>query len=478
MSENGSNPIGPTGSSGKHSRGGRSSGGHGHGRGPERNGQGGRGNHFSASNFKGNTEGMNGKVFQCYNKSLDKKQFARTLEALGEYTAKNMEYPGDLGPIFKTLSVPTITAPAELTAEDKKSKLKCTIWEKQVATYCKRLDIQDSNMKALHAVIWGQCSAALKAKLTSLDDFEAKHTAADCIWLLKEIKGIMFSFESQRYVVSSLDSARVTLWTCQQGPEETLADYLHHFRTNVEAFEHYGGTIGNDTGLIDFVKALPDAPTAADKIRKQACDCTLALAFVKRADPRCFGLLCTDLDNQYTRGNDQYPVDLTGAYSLLVNYRAPRQHHGPCSSHSTPGTAASSGTAALTFAQTSQTSSSSNPVPGLRGSIFGHITCYQCHCVGHYANDCPSSSSAPSGDVQLCQTTNPSASSFSFAQHASSPTLIPSEWVLLDSQSTVSIFCNASLLRNIRSGPTTLHVQWDPILHPHRRHPQFWLGLV
>ena len=50
-----------------------------------------------------------------------------------------------------------------------------------------------------------------------------------------------------------------------------------------------------------------------------------SLALLKRADHCRFGTLWADLENQFSQGNDQYPIDLTAAYSLLVNFKPPKQ---------------------------------------------------------------------------------------------------------------------------------------------------------
>jgi hypothetical protein len=47
------------------------------------------------------TEKMNGHVFQCFNKCEDKKLFSKTVEALGEYIAKKLKYPGDMVSLTK-----------------------------------------------------------------------------------------------------------------------------------------------------------------------------------------------------------------------------------------------------------------------------------------------------------------------------------------------------------------------------------------
>jgi len=66
------------------------------------------------STYKGNTEEMNGHVFQCFNKCEDKKQFSKTVEALGEYIVKILKYPGDMASLTKDFVRPETPKPTEL----------------------------------------------------------------------------------------------------------------------------------------------------------------------------------------------------------------------------------------------------------------------------------------------------------------------------------------------------------------------------
>jgi hypothetical protein len=73
--------------------------------------------------------------------------------------------------------------------------------------FIKRVNAQESNLRAIYAIVWGQCSPMMQSKLKSLDNFETKRDACDCSWILKEIQGITHRFEGTRNVFISLDDA-------------------------------------------------------------------------------------------------------------------------------------------------------------------------------------------------------------------------------------------------------------------------------
>jgi len=106
------------------------------------------------STFKGNTEEMNGHVFQCFNECDDKKQFSKTVEAVGEYIAKKLKYPGNMDSVTKDLVLPTIPKPEELDPEET-NLLDKTIWNKKVTSYCTRTDYLESNLKTSQDCVLG-----------------------------------------------------------------------------------------------------------------------------------------------------------------------------------------------------------------------------------------------------------------------------------------------------------------------------------
>jgi uncharacterized protein (DUF2164 family) len=191
---------------------------------------------------------------------------------------------------------PEIPKPTELEVSET-NRLVMAIWEKKVSAYCTRTDYLNNNLKTAYAVIWGQCSKAMKAKFTSIDDFETKSHESDCVWILKESKGITYCFEGQRYIYLSLDDAHITYYAYTQGAEDSISSYLEHFCSLVEVLEHYAGAIGEDPGLRDATAAVSADADDATKHLKIARDRTLALAFLKRADRCRFGTLWANLEN-------------------------------------------------------------------------------------------------------------------------------------------------------------------------------------
>jgi len=294
----------------------------------------------------------------------------------------------------------------------------------------------------------------MKAKLTSLDYFKTKQSHnSDCIWILKEIKGITYSFEGQGYIFLLLDDARTNYYAYTLGPDDTIVIYLEHFTSFVEVLVHYGGPIGKYWGILDST----DASLNATQRAKIARDRTLVLALLKQADRRHFGDLWHNLENQFTRGNDQCPINLTAAYSLLVNFKPPVTREAPARRHiprnpEPPLTTADKD--GMTFNQAGEI------ITGIDGITRDTTLCFLCQNKGHYTDKCPNGANAATSDaVQLLQADHPtdthvtddvSPSIEKSSPSAMNPSPLPG--------STVLVFKNPSHLSNIRRSSNQLKV--------------------
>ena len=84
-------------------------------------------------------------------------------------------------------------------------------------------------------------------------------------------------------------------------------------------------------------------------------------------------------------------------------------------------------------------------VPDTRGLTFEGIPCFSCGQMGHYREHCPVSAIIGTSLTQ-----------FGFMMAQARASQIDPTWILLDSQSTISVFNNASMLSNIRPSNHTL----------------------
>ena len=132
-----------------------------------------------------------------------------------------------------------------------------------------------------------------------------------------------------------MDDARTAYYGYTQPKHQLLADYLRHFQSLIDVMDHYGASIGEDRAFLDKAGILMDESPPSEgrsgyselmlqyNVRKSlaARNRSIALSFLKRAYKPRYGSLWTDLENQYTRGTDQYPRDLTAAYNMLLNFK-------------------------------------------------------------------------------------------------------------------------------------------------------------
>ena len=96
-----------------------------------------------------------------------------------------------------------------------------------------------------------------------------------------------------------------------------------------------------------------------------------------------------------------------------------------------------------------------------------NVRCYSCQQMGHYANspECPNYKSTTNKNKESGNATGKATPQGGVGVNALMSTFsqsgkrIPKEWILLDSQSTVDIFCNPSLVVNIHRVRDRMKIQ-------------------
>ena len=401
------------------------------------------------------------------------------MDALYAYINTTLDFAGDVADMCKDYTIVDLNDAQPADTTEAVGSTAYRIWIKKVDIYVERLTALDNNLRTIFTVIWGQCSNMMQTKLKALPEYDAKAKEKDCVWLLKEIKGIMNHFDGSKYIYVSLDDATEEYYRYRQGHSQPLDSYYKTFKAHVEVLEHYGANVGGDTAFLKDVESsmttsrptnltsptyLTDMNVFTSTRAKLARNKATAISFLKRSDHNKYGSLWTDLQNQYSRGNDQYPKNLTAAYELLLTHVANNENRNPNRRYD-PKPDPKRAIAGIQFLQ------SAERIPGIDGIVHDGITCYGCRQMGHYASACPTvnpadSNSKPNADtraIQMLQVTSvtkppASRSEVTFLQSNDRFNMIPSSWILLDSQSTVSVFNNSSLLHDIKHSADNLLV--------------------
>ena len=131
-------------------------------------------NSTHTTSFKGNTDKLKNHVFQCYGEATSNTQFTRTCEELERFALTKYKFGTDIQYIIHNMTEceikpptdPIIIPPAkEVTATQKR------IWAKEIDMFVMRESIYDQNKASMYAIIWGQCSPAMQAKLKTEETF-------------------------------------------------------------------------------------------------------------------------------------------------------------------------------------------------------------------------------------------------------------------------------------------------------------------
>ena len=107
-----------------------------------------------------------------------------------------------------------------------------------------------NNKEALYAIIWGQCSDSMQSRLKASDDYEDISENRQCLELLSEIKGITYTFETQRYPHEALFDVLVSFYQNCQHKHQSNTEYHTKFKNMVAVINHCGGYLGRAPMLV------------------------------------------------------------------------------------------------------------------------------------------------------------------------------------------------------------------------------------
>jgi hypothetical protein len=280
------------------------------------------------SRFEGRCPDLKGFTFDCA-EGRHADSYNLSIKELALYVGRIFTYSADLKWTIEHEKLFVAPKPENIDI----AKINATykrIWEKRVEEYVKRDIRLTENCEKLYSLILGQFTEYMKSKLESLLDYDVFNEAVDVVALIKTIKGLTYQFESQRYHSQALHKAICRFYRFYQTKDMSNAMFLENFQTLVSVVEDYGGTIG--TGLkeakAELIKEGIDVDNASDASKGKAMETAknryLAMAMLTAADVARYSHLLEDLDNDYTKGNDNYPCTVTEAYNLIINYRQAR----------------------------------------------------------------------------------------------------------------------------------------------------------
>ena len=200
------------------------------------------------------------------------------------------------------------------------------LWKMARRNYEKQAEARRRNSSRVYALIIGQCSQALRNRMEASEEWECINDESNVMDLLQLIQKCMTQRQTRQKPVHTLMDAEAQVFSFRQ---KNLADneYYDKFKDLVSIAERLGSNIGAQAdrvnAILQEIAADPDIPTEPERrqAREQAKDEYLAVMFLVNSDRQCYGSLVRDIENEYTRGADTYPMTLSTAYDYIVNYR-------------------------------------------------------------------------------------------------------------------------------------------------------------
>ena len=289
-----------------------------------RGGRGRQGNRrFNNDNSK--KKSLNDYIF-IVGSSSQASDYETTSEYLINHIKKNYEYGADIASAIKkeieydmkihkpSIQTSTSTDTTVQNTENRQFDLEYRI---EYDEYMKRKRTYDNNKLKAYALFWERCSKAMKNKIQNLQDFES-NIEDNPIELMKKIKIHSINYQEDKYAIEIVVDALFNFLHTKQKEKENLSEYTKRFKVAREIFEeHLGGPLVIDK----YMKKLSTYTTDQDKAKEEAFKHFQAYLFMINTDQNKYGSVLKRLKEQYSLKNDQYPKTITDAVHVLNQHK-------------------------------------------------------------------------------------------------------------------------------------------------------------
>jgi hypothetical protein len=163
----------------------------------------------------------------------------------------------------------------------------------------------------------------MKNKIEARVEFKME-IESNPIELLKAIKEHALNYQEHKYDMSIINDALKTLINTKQKENESLQEYTKRFKVAQDVLQsHIGGPIILTKvvqGMDEYTASTTD-PNKLTELNKSAFSRYLAYLYLENSDQTKYGSLLIGLNTQQSLGNNQYPKTITEANNVLSNHK-------------------------------------------------------------------------------------------------------------------------------------------------------------
>lgn len=310
------------------------------------------------------------------------------------------------------------------------------LYDAEIKEMAERKARYRSNKGNAHALLWENCSKQLKEKIQMRTDYQKIKLCP--IALLAAIKEHSINFNEDKYGGKTVAEAIRNFGSIRQREDEGLNDYAIRFKSigNI-LLEQIGG-------VIEFPKIMDNLQIS----KEEAFNHIMGLMFLETSNSQKYAPLSNHLENQYSLNKIEYPRAFNDMLKIMSNYKSTDKKSSENKKSKSIESKMEAQAPELSFAQNEE------------------VLCYCCGKKNHKSPECffrssdraqwfinknkPAQEKKPGGKEK--KKDNPQ---WMMAQ-ANEDNNFMKTHLLLDSQSTIDLICNSSLVTDIHDIDTPI----------------------